>query len=639
VLLGALAVELLLFFLLPTLRRHLQFSVGPDMPVYLSWARVGAADGLSLVRDRPGIAVMLPIVAGTMHLPLIGATAGIQYAMAASVGVAASALVRGRARGGRAGWLLAGALAGAFAVHLGGGYISNLGFALAFFSAGTALAVRTRRGTDAAALLLGGGGLIHPQFFVVGVGILGLTALWSWLREPEHGWTSDGGRVAVAVAGGGALMGAGMLASMVGPARLIVDTSKDAFLRRAGLSTTLHTLYRERFWKNVEHYAPWVTLPAAAAGVTRTWGFTRRLLVAWAMVTILGVPVGILTGWFPPERIITFSFALPALAGLAVVWAWQLRGRRVRMWIMRTAGVLVVTVMIAAAWITWNQQSPYLSPDIISSTALAGRIVSTLPPGTPLVFIVNDNDTTAIFLATQVGNILRAGLPPERVQDIHVYVGDTAQFFQRRPTVRRDLSYDTLSRNSLEGIPSGPVATFVVREFDRDLTDRQDPHLVAWSDAVWSTVPGPRQLPAVTGELHASSAPGIALATLLAALFLWGVGFGWARWTFDDLATAAATAPGFGVAALASVGVALERLGVPLTGSWGPTLASALAGGLGYLLLVLQGKARVKPMPQVEERHHQQDYHDGHHDPVSEPQIDPERSRVAQRLRGPLREG
>ena len=474
-LLGGLAAALLLFFLLPTLRRHLQFGVGPDMPVYLWWARVGSSQGISLVRDRPGIAVMIPVVAGTLHQPLVAATAGIEYAMAASVGVVATALVRGRAHGGRLGWLLAGVLAGAFAVHLANGYISNLAFTLTFVSAGAALAARTRRGTDAAALLLGGGGLLHPQFFLVGAGILGVTALWSWFREPEHGWTSDGGRVAVAVAGGGALMGAGMLASFAGPARLLVDTSKDAFLRRTGLSTTLHALYRERFWKNAGHYAPWVMLPAAVAGVPRTWGFTRRFLVAWAVVTIVGVPIGILTGWFPPERIITFSFALPMLAALAVVWAWRRPARPAAIWVVRAVAVAVVATMIGAALITWNEQGPFMSPDDVASTTTAGRIAATLPLGTPLVFIVNDTHTAAIFLATHVGNVLRAGLPPDRVKDTYVYVGTAARFFERRPTVRGDLDYDTLSRTSLASIPSGPVTVFVVREFDHDAQDRAGP--------------------------------------------------------------------------------------------------------------------------------------------------------------------
>jgi hypothetical protein len=573
--------------------------VGPDVPVYLWWARVGASEGMSLVRDRPGIVATLSTAIGTLHLPPVAAAAGLQYAMAASVGVVATAFVRGRALGGRAAWLLAGALAGAFAVHLGAGFISNLGFTLAFFAAGTALAARTRRGTDAAAFLLGGGGLVHPQFFIVGAAILGLTALWSWFREPEHGWTSDGGRVAVAVAGGGAILGAGMLASMVGPAKLPADTSKDAFLRRTGLSTTLHTLYRARFWKNVNHYAPWVMLPAAAVGVPRTRGFTRRLLVAWAVVTIVGVPVGILTGWFPPERIITFSFALPVLAAIGVVWVWGVAGGGIRLWLLRAVCVLAVAVMLGTAWFTWNEQSPYLSPDIVRSTNTAARIVSTLPPGTPLVFIVNDNDTTAIFLATQVGNILRAGLSPDRAKDIHLYVGDATRFFEGRPTVRGNLDYDTLSRTSLATIPSGPVAAFVVREFDRDVTDRQNPNLVPWSDSVWSTVPTPRDLPAVPGELRASSAPGIAIATVLVALLLWAVGFGYAHWTFDDLPTAVAVAPGFGVAALAILGVTLERIGFPLTGSWGPSLVSVLAGGLGYLLLILQGKPRPQPVPEV----------------------------------------
>ena len=618
VLLGALALELLLFFLLPTIRHRLQFAVGPDVPVYLWWSRVGPSEGMSLVRDRPGIVATLAAVTGTLHLPPVAAAAGLQYATAASVGIVATAFVRGRALGGRAAWLLAGVLAGAFAVHLGAGFISNLGFTLAFFAAGTALAVRTRRGTDAAAFLLGGGGLVHPQFFIVGAGILGLTALWSWFREPEHGWTSDGGRVAVAVAGGGAVLGAGMLASMAGPPKLAADTSKDAFLRRAGLYTTLHTLYRARFWGNVNHYAPWVMLPAAAIGVPRTRGFTRRLLVAWAVVTIVGVPVGILTGWFPPERIITFSFALPVLAAIGVVWAWGWAAGIGR-WLIRLACVVAVVVMLGASWFTWNEQFPYLSPDIVRSSNTAARIASTLPPGTPLVFIVNDNDTTAIFLATQAGNILRAALPPDRARDIHLYVGDATRFFEGRPTVRGALDYDTLSRESLAAIPSGPNAVFVIREFDRDVTDRQNPNLVPWSDSVWSTVTSPRDLPALPGELAASSPPGIAFATVLVAVLLWIVGYGWARWTFDDVPAAVAVAPGFGVAAFAVVGVAWERIGLPLTGSWGPTLVSVLAGGLGYGLLVLKGKPRPQAEPQIEQRDQQQDDHDGHHDPVPEP--------------------
>ncbi len=47
------------------------------------------------------------------------------------------------------------------------------------------------------------------------------------------------------------------------------------------------------------------------------------------------------------------------------------------------------------------------------------------------------------------------------------------------------------------------------------------------------------------------------------------------------------------VAALIITGIVLERVGLPLTGSVGPTLVSLVAGGGGYLaLFLLQRHAR-----------------------------------------------
>ena len=76
---------------------------GPDEPVYLWWARIGAAQGISLVGGRPGTPALIPAVAGTLHLPFIPALAGLEYALGAAVGLATVALVRGREAGGRCG--------------------------------------------------------------------------------------------------------------------------------------------------------------------------------------------------------------------------------------------------------------------------------------------------------------------------------------------------------------------------------------------------------------------------------------------------------------------------------------------------------------------------------------------------------
>ena len=82
---------------------------------------------------------------------------------------------------------------------------------------------------------------------------------------------------------------------------------------------------------------------------------------------------------------------------------------------------------------------------------------------------------------------------------------------------------------------------------------------------------------------------------------LWLIGAGWASWTFGDPVAAAASAPAFGVATLTIVALASERIGVPLTGSWGPTIACVLAGLGGYGLRFLQGKARVDPSSQIDQ--------------------------------------
>ncbi len=544
---------LLAVFLRPTIQHGWSFGVGPDVPVYLWWARVGAAQGISVVGERPGIPALLPTLAGTLHLPLVAAVAGTQYALAVLVGVTATGLVRGRAMGGRWSWLLAGLFAGLFAVHLGGGYISNLAFTVPFFAAGAALATRSQRGTDSAALLLGGGGLAHPQFFVVGVAVLGIAAVWAWVREPERGWASDAGRVTVAVAGGTAIVVAGLLSMVLGPDRLNVDTSKDAFLRRTGLIGSLRRIYLDRFWEKFGGYAPWVLLPLAAAGAPRARGFTRRFLVAWAALTVVAVPVGILTGWFPPDRIITFGFALPSLAALGIVWVWEVLAARAGRWLAWAAALVLIGILGQAAWIAWTHQDPFVEPADLASATLAGRIAATLPPGTPLVFVVNDRDTMATFLSTAVANVVRAAVPPERAGDVYVYVGDADNYFAGKPTVRGRQEFNTLSRASLDQIPPGPRAVFVVKQFDRVAADRANPRLTRWSDSVSSTVPDARPLAPLAGELRPSSPFQITWASIAVGLLLWVIGFGWARFAFADPVTAAAVAPGFGLAVLMMV--------------------------------------------------------------------------------------
>ncbi|MGZ4132580.1 MAG: hypothetical protein ACXVWF_06010, partial [Actinomycetota bacterium] len=131
-------------------------------------------------------------------------------------------------------------------------------------------------------------------------------------------------------------------------------------------------------------------------------------------------------------------------------------------------------------------------------------------------------------------------------------------------------------------------AVFVVSEFDRDPGATATPGLVRWDPNVASTVPDPRPLPAVAGELAASTSGGIVDATIMTFVLLFVIGFGWGWWAMGDAAGGAAIAAAFGVAVLAIASLLLERLGAGLGGRGVATFASALGGGCGYALLVLR---------------------------------------------------
>src|SRR5688500_2733553 len=156
--LAGLGFVLLVLLLWPYVVDGFQFGVGPDVPVYLWWTRVGASEGLSRVGSRPGAPALAAALAGTLSLSAAAVTAGLAAALGVAVAMAAAALVR--AAGGRASkvWPFAGLLTGVFSVHLVAGYLANVALAAAFLAAAACLA-GPKRVWWASALLLAGGGV------------------------------------------------------------------------------------------------------------------------------------------------------------------------------------------------------------------------------------------------------------------------------------------------------------------------------------------------------------------------------------------------------------------------------------------------------------------------------------------------
>ena len=236
--------------------------MGPDAPVYLWWSRLAGVEGLSAIAYRPGTPALSLALEGTLGLSVVQATAALEVALGVAVGLAAAAFVRRRTSAG--GWALAGLLAGTFAVHLAAGYVANLITAAAFLAAGALLDDPRRRAAVLAALVLAGGGLAHPQFLLLCLAILLVAAALAWRSDRREAF-----RLAGAALGGGAVLGIGLLAVRPGAPPLEVDTSKDAFLRRAGLTSELRSAYLDRFVHRWTRYVQWVSVPLAAARLHR----------------------------------------------------------------------------------------------------------------------------------------------------------------------------------------------------------------------------------------------------------------------------------------------------------------------------------------------------------------------------------
>ena len=130
-------------------------------------------------------------------------------------------------------------------------------FTAAFLAAAAALARRTRRATFAAALVLGGGAITHPGFFVVGASVLAVTGLWAALHEGRFGWHTDAGRVVTrARRRGGDRSSPDSWPRRSAAPRVAAETSSDAFLRHTNQLEALRRSYLDRYLVNWRRYSP-----------------------------------------------------------------------------------------------------------------------------------------------------------------------------------------------------------------------------------------------------------------------------------------------------------------------------------------------------------------------------------------------
>lgn len=567
----------------------LRYPLGPDGPVYLWWTRLAGYDGLSAV-PRPGVPAVALTLVGTLHLPLTAVTAALEVSLAVALGLGAWALARAGGAGGATAFV-AGLLAGTFAVHLASGYLATLAFAVAFIGGLVALARTEPRATIGAAVLFAAAVLAHPLFSLLGLAIVAVAAGSSWRAA-----RGDAERIARAVAGAAAIAGSGILALQAGPSPLQVDTSRDGFLRRAGLGDVLRSVYLDRFIHRWTRYVQWLSLPLAALGWRAPSPFVRRVLRAWTLVTVAGVGVSLATGWLPADRFLTFGFAIPVLAAFGIARALDLPLARRRRRLALAGAAALVVAMLAGSWIAWARQEPFLSDREVAAVAAADAAAEAAPRGTPLVFVVDDEDATVSFLATRAGNVIRAAVSPDRIRDVVVLVPPAGE---GAADPERAALTELTQRDVREAppVPSGPWR-FVLVPFDP-----VDP-VEGWTWVgpgvflLTDHAPTAPSTGALSLEpLEPAETPEISIASLGALLLFGLAGYGWARAaSIAPGAPAIAAAPAFGWGAFVIVAITLERVGLPLTDTIGSAIVSAVSVGGGHgLRLLLERRARTRP--------------------------------------------
>lgn len=580
--LGVLTAALVGWFLWPFVVGGARFPLGPDGPVYLWWTRIAGVEGLSAIGNRPGVPALALVLQGTLGLSVVQAVSALEVALGVAVGLGSAALVRRRTI--TTGWVLAGVLGGTFAVHLAAGYLANLAMVAAFLSSCALLDRGERRPAVLAALVLAGGGLAHPLFFLLSAVILLVAAVTAWRSD-----RGEAARLAGSVLGGGVLLGLGLLAVSIGPPPLDVDTSKDAFLRRAGLTAELRSAYADRFIHRWTRYVQWASVPLAIVGSGEAAGAAGRILRTWFGVTVAGVGLALVTGWLPADRFVTFGFAIPILAALGLVRLSRRLATR-RTVAVVVAGVLTLAMLSGAA-IAWNRQEPFLSENEVRAVTQANGLAANFP-GAPLIFLVNEPDDTVSFLATRAGNVIRAGVPPTRIRDVAIVVPPLED--DAGPERRALERLTAADRRTAERVTGRPGVVIVLTPFNA--VDRPDEAIVV------IPVAHLRDL-APTDPLEPSSPVGIAWASIATLGLLAIVGYGWSRVGLSDAITAAAASPAVGASTIMLVAVFLDLIGVSLGETSGAVAVSGLSGGGGYLAwFVFQRRARTRTAPQIEEQ-------------------------------------
>jgi hypothetical protein len=305
----------------------------------------------------------------------------------------------------------------------------------------------------------------------------------------------------------------------------------------------------------------------------------------------------LLTGWGPPYRIIQFAFFLPvaASAGFAIL------ARRSR--VLALVASLLGLAFVGASMVGWFRQTPAFTSEEVAAATRAGATATALPDGTPLVFLVDTDQRAAAYHVSRAANVIRMGVPAERIHDVRIAVGQPDDLLNHRPTLTGDPEHDRISEVYLDEVAPllGDAVILVVQRFNPEGFEAAGESglvvaegVVALTRDFEGTADVGRPLEPTT-TVSGSISTGLSVLELVLlsfdSLVLLGLlGWGWARWMLagssDEGAALAAPPVGIAVAILATV--AADRVGFLPGGPSALVLVGSVAAA-GYFLAIRRG--------------------------------------------------
>jgi hypothetical protein len=568
---------LLALYLVPVFLTGARLPFGSDSAYYVWMTRLAAHSELAVSGFRAGSHALLFDVSSVSGVDLLRSIGPLDVALEVALGLAAGALVCATMGFTRARFIVVGIVTSAYAARMATGYLGNLLFMALLLAALVALFTDRRRASLVlAACLLLAAGLAHGAFFGFAMAVFGgafvLRLFVGRGSSPPVTRGVDLRRLVAVCAGSVAVLGGLVVTHRLTVGGSHVFHSGDAILRTLGDRQLLRDQYAQRFPGAVQAAGLYATVPLAVWGM---WFARKRgsgsplvtsVAVAGILATVGGIAAALATGWFPAGRVLGVAVWLPILASIGIFGIASALTSRPG-FIRVAIGAVLTLVLLVAPFRSLLGSNVAASPMEISTVRAAGHFAATLPPHTPLVFLIDVHGSNPAFEASRFENVTRMALPPERMADVRLFLGSPAELASGQPSLDGDPVHDALAQLYAKRVAPAllrPHAVFLLQPFG--------PHVWKTTTTGRLIAPGARVLEAPLRHGNATAIPALGdvsplgrLGLAIAFILLLGlVGLGWTRALLPGVGSVlgVALAPAVGAGALVLFTVGADAVGI-----------------------------------------------------------------------------